>query len=174
LWRHSQWSTIIESYVTDKKVRFIAYRCDACPATGAPSYRVYCVFASQVRFETVIRLFPASKCVPVKGKMSHDPGYCSKQTSLIKLGIEPAQGKRSILGDAVGVQRKKRKISETEAAQGLESDFQTVDSLLKNLRKEYDISSTEKVRILDDLKKKLETSKKETKEAEKISTGCSC
>jgi ABC-type Na+ transport system ATPase subunit NatA len=78
------------------------------------------------------------------------------------------------LGDAVGVQRKKRKISETEAAQGLESDFQTVDSLLKNLRREYDISSTEKERILDDLKKKLETSKKETKEAEKISTGCSC
>jgi hypothetical protein len=170
LWGHRDWNTIIESYVRDKKVRFIAYRCDPCPATGAPSYRVYCVFASQVRFGTVVKLFPASKCVPVQGRLSHDLEYFSKQTSFIKLGIEPAQGKRKDMGDAVGgIKRKKRKMSENESAQGLESEFETVDSLLKNLKREYDISSTKKERILDDVKKQLETSKKETKEAEKIS-----
>jgi hypothetical protein len=120
----------MESYVSDKKVRFIAYRCDACLETGAPFYRVYLVFTNQVRFGTVAKMFPVSQasCLPVQGKLSHDAEYYSKQTSFTKLGVEPAQGKRNDVGDAVGVQRKKRKIPETEAAQGLESEFEMVDN----------------------------------------------
>jgi plasmid maintenance system antidote protein VapI len=192
----------MESYVRDKKVRFIAYHCDACPETGAPCYRVYLVFTNQLRFSTVGKLFPVSQasCVPVHGKLNHDAEYYSKQNSFTKLGVEPIQGKRKDVGDVVQrkkrrkiseteaarglesefetvdslvgdvVQRKKRrKISETEAARGLESEFETVDSLLKNLSREYDLSSQEKDKILDVLKRQLETSKEETMEAQRIS-----
>jgi hypothetical protein len=124
----------------------------------------------------VARLFPVSQasCVPVQGKLSHNPEYYSNEASFIKLGVEPAQGKRKDMGDAVGVQRKKIKISETEAVQGLASEFEIVDNQLKNLRREYGTTSQEKDKILDDLKQQLETSKalaeEERKEAERIKT----
>jgi hypothetical protein len=179
----------MQRYVDDKRLRFIAYHSNTCLETGGPCYRVYCVFTNQVRFNTVVKLFPASVCVPVQGKLSHDPEYCSKEASFIKLGIEPAQGKRKNLGDAVGVQRKKRKISENEAAQGLERKPEAVDDLKRpgeynlpnkdvaqgldnlprNLGREYDLASKEKDKMLDDLKKQLETSKKETRDAQIIS-----
>jgi hypothetical protein len=83
------------------------------------------------------------------GMLSHDTDYCSQQASFTKLGVEPAQGKRKDLGDVVVVERKKRK---------------TQAGLSKK-----DISNKESERIVDDLKKQLETSKKETKEAQRIS-----
>jgi hypothetical protein len=187
LWGHCPWDTVLKRYVDDKKLRFIAYHSNTCPETGAPCYRVYCVFTNQVRFNTVVRLFPASACVPVHGKLGHDPAYCSNEASFIKLGVGPAQGRRKNSGDAVGVQCKKRKISENEAAQGLErkpaaaEDLQReyalsneevahgLENLPKNLGREHDPSSKEKDKMLDDLKKQLETSKKETKDAQRIS-----
>jgi hypothetical protein len=153
-WGRGKWKNILEGYVRDKKVRFIAYRHYAS-ATGALNYHLYCAFANQVRFETVAKLFPTSTCVSVQGKLSRDAEYCDKEASFAKLGIEPAQGKRRDVGDAVDVKRKKRKISENEAAEGLE----TVDNLLQNMRREYDIA-------LDDFKKQLETSKRETRDAQ--------
>jgi 23S rRNA G2069 N7-methylase RlmK/C1962 C5-methylase RlmI len=104
----------------------------------------------------------------VHGKLNHDAEYYSKQNSFTKLGVEPIQGKRKDVGDVVQ-RKKRRKISETEAARGLESEFETVDSLLKNLSREYDLSSQEKDKILDVLKRQLETSKEETMEAQRIS-----
>jgi hypothetical protein len=192
LWGHCPWDTVLKRYVDDKKLRFVAYHKNTRPETGAPCYRVYCVFTNQVRFNTVVRFFPASTCVPVHGKLGHDPEYCSNEAAFIKLGVEPAQGRRKNLGDAVGVQCKKRKLSENEAAQGLErkpaaaEDLQReynpsneevahgLENLPKNLGREYDPSSKEKDQMLDDLKKQLETSKalaeEERKEAERIKT----
>jgi hypothetical protein len=187
LWGHCPWDTVLKRYVDDKKLRFVAYHKNTRPETGAPCYRVYCVFTNQVRFNTVVRLFPASACVPVHGKLGHDPEYCSKEASFVKLGVEPAQGKRKNLGDAVSVQCKKRKVSENEAAQSLErkpaaaEDLQReynpsneevahgLENLPKNLGREYDPPSKENDQMLDDLRKQLATAKKETKDAQRIS-----
>jgi hypothetical protein len=165
LWGHCPWETVMKRYVDDKKLRFLAYHSDTCLETGESCYHVYCVFTNQVRCNTVLKLFPtAFLCLPVQGKLSHDPEYCSKAASFTKLGVEPAQG----------VQRKKRKISETEAVHGLESEFEIFDNQLKHLRREYDTTSQEKDKIVDDLKQQLETSKalaeEERKEAERIKT----
>jgi hypothetical protein len=141
----------------------------------------------------VVRLFPASKCVPVQGKLSHDPGYCSNEASFVKLGIEPARGKRKDVGDVVRC-KKRRRIStqgleiqrehdrpnqglerKPETAQGWPNDLQreqekerVLDDLrkqletLEDLQRKHDQSNREKERILDDLKQQLETSRKET------------
>ena len=144
-----EWEADMERYVDDKTFRFVAYHIDTCLETGAPCCQAFCVFPNQVRVGTVVALFPLASCVPMHGMLSHDTEYCSKQASFTKLGVEPAQGKRKDLGDVVGVERKKRK---------------TQAGLSKN-----DISNKDSERIVDDLKKQLETSKKETKEAQRIS-----
>jgi hypothetical protein len=58
-------------------------------------------------------------------------------------------------GRCGGCSGKNIKISETEAVQGLASEFEIVDNQLKNLRREYGTTSQEKDKILDDLKQQL-------------------
>jgi hypothetical protein len=156
----------MKRYVDDNNLRFLAYHSDTCLATGDCGYSVSCVFINQVRCNTVLKLFPTSSCAPVQvhGKLSHDLEYCSKEALFTKLGVEPAQGKRKDVGDVVQG-KKRRKISETEDAQGLE----IVDNISKNLRREYDTTSQAKDKILEVLKRQLETSKEETEEAQRIS-----
>jgi hypothetical protein len=96
LWGHCSWESMMKSYVCNRKLEYVAYHKDPRPATSTPYYRVYCVFTNRVRVTAVTRLFHASTCVPVHGKLWKDPGYCSQMASFVRIfpWDEPAQVER--------------------------------------------------------------------------------
>jgi hypothetical protein len=129
LWGHCSWDDVLKGYVDDGKVQCIAYRCSTSFETSARCYQVYCVFTSRVGVSRVNRLFPASACVPVHGKVQDDSGYCSDETLFVKLGVEPVE-------DVTDVQCNKRKAS----CDGKDKIIERLQEELKDSQELFDVS----------------------------------
>ena len=131
---------------------------------------------------------------PAQGKQK-DPGDAEDVTSKKRKALENETTTQDLEREPEDMMSKKRKVSENEtttqnlerepedimskkrkvsspvggeSAQGLEREPEAAEDLLKDLKKEYAISNKENKRIIDDLKKQLEASKKESS---KNSTG---
>lgn len=103
LWLHRTercWEEILAEMVDNGTLRFCAYGNEVCPTTGALHYQAYCVFHNPRSIGGVRRLFPESNVEVMQGLLSHNETYCSKESTLTKLGDEPSQGERT---DIIGV-----------------------------------------------------------------------
>lgn len=77
-------------------LRFAAYGIETCPTTQREHLQTYVCFPHAVSLERVRRLFPDQHVEVMQGTLVQNENYCSKQSSLVKLGDEPnEQGKRS-------------------------------------------------------------------------------
>lgn len=89
----------------DSVIRFMAFGLEKCPSTGREHHQGYLVFHNQRSCATnscnrIGQLFELTEdCVhahiePMRGSLKSNEKYCSKESSLIKLGEEPSQGAR--------------------------------------------------------------------------------
>jgi hypothetical protein len=107
LWLHMVHTCLEETMknLTDTgRIRFIAYGAEVCPNTGHLHYQMYLTMYDPCRMSTLIRYFGQGHHFnPMYGTLKHNETYCSKESTLIKLGDEPKQGERN---DIIGFKRK--------------------------------------------------------------------
>lgn len=99
---------ICEDLVKSDKVRFIAYGEETCPTSGRKHFQTYIVFSNQKHpsakvLQKIGRMFGPIHCnvQPMRGSLKSNAAYCSKESTLVKLGDEPKQGNRADLVDVV-------------------------------------------------------------------------
>lgn len=83
--------------VDDGDLAFVAYGDEVCPETGALHYQAYCCFHNQRHVNAVRRLFAPCHVEPMYGSLRQNETYCSKESSLKKIGVAPSQGERNDL-----------------------------------------------------------------------------
>lgn len=107
LWLHQARNCLEETMgnLTDTgRVRFIAFGQEVCPDTGTLHYQTYLVCYNPIRLSQLIRWFgDGHHFEPMYGTLQQNESYCSKETTLTKLGDEPKQGERH---DLIGFKRK--------------------------------------------------------------------
>lgn len=110
--RQSRWFVITnwncntrESYekiIEKHQIKFIAYGEEQCPETGRAHHQAYIYFWKEKstgnRTKNQIgAMFGSVHCYvdPIRGRIADNEGYCSKESQLHKIGIEPTQGVRN-------------------------------------------------------------------------------
>lgn len=110
--RQSRWFVVTNWNVNTKEsyekimekhqIKFIAYGEEQCPKTGKAHHQSYIYFwkakGTGARTKNQIgNMFGSVHCYvdPVRGSIADNEGYCSKESQLHKIGIEPAQGMRN-------------------------------------------------------------------------------
>jgi len=86
------------------QIRFLAYGNEVCPTSGKPHHQLFLYLhnprSSGVKtLNELGSLFGPVHCrvAPMKGTISQNEAYCSKEGTLIKVGDEPQQGCRGDL-----------------------------------------------------------------------------
>jgi len=86
------------------RIRYIAFGQEVCPDTGHLHYQMYLSMYKPTRMSTLMRYFGTGHHFePMRGTLTQNESYCSKESTLTKLGDEPRQGERH---DLIGFKRK--------------------------------------------------------------------
>jgi len=115
----------IERY--PEEVRFVAYSKEV-GESGTPHLQGYVVYWQAVRFAKAKQFLRRAHFEVMHGTLAQSEKYCSKQSSLIKHGDEPAQGRRT---DIITV---KRKIDEGATVMDIMEDESCFNTCLRNER----------------------------------------
>lgn len=93
--------TDYEALVAEGQLRFIAYGEEVCPTTGRLHHQAFCYFHNQRGttrrvLNNIGSMFGPVHCyvAPMRGSFSENEAYCSKESTLTKVGDEPSQGER--------------------------------------------------------------------------------
>lgn len=106
MWDVSRTKRDFEKMILDGWLKFIAYGHETCPETGKQHLQAYLSLNeslttnlknAQKFFER--KGFPKGtiRLAPMKGSLEQNETYCSKEGNFVKIGKEPAQGKRTDL-----------------------------------------------------------------------------
>ncbi len=95
---------IYQQLIDDKKIQFIAYGEETCPTTGKAHHQAFLYFhnpksTGAKNLCRIGKMFGDTQCDvrPMKGSFTQCEAYCGKESSLVKLGVEPKQGERGDL-----------------------------------------------------------------------------
>lgn len=89
--------------IAEGDMEFCAYGAEVCPETGSLHYQAYCCFANARHENAVRKIFAPCHVEVMHGSLKQNETYCSKESQLVKLGVEPSQGERT---DLLKVKRK--------------------------------------------------------------------
>lgn len=84
------------------QIRFVAFGEETCPTTGRKHHQVFCMLWKKcASLKKVANLFNSSHVEPMRGKISDNETYCSKEGVYTQLGNPPRPGARSDIAEAV-------------------------------------------------------------------------
>lgn len=89
--------------VEEGDMEFCAYGEEVCPETGTLHYQAFCYFANARHVTSVQKIFSPCHVEPMYGSFKQNEVYCSKESTLKKIGTPPSQGERT---DLLKVKRK--------------------------------------------------------------------
>lgn len=76
-------------------MKFMAYGSEICPTTGKHHWQGYCCMYEQRAFTAMIKYFGDGRHVEgMKGSLTSNQDYCSKDGKYTEFGIKPQQGRR--------------------------------------------------------------------------------
>ncbi len=97
-----------EALINKGQVRFIAYGEEICPTTGKQHHQAYVMFWNPRAWtpkclNKIGDMFGEThaRVAPMFGNIKQNEAYCSKESELIKVGKEPAQGYRGDIQENV-------------------------------------------------------------------------
>lgn len=89
-------------------IRFLAYGLETCPTTQRKHHQLYMYFENpksigEKTLGKMGKMFGKTHCrvAPMRGTFKQNEEYCSKESTLVKLGKEPSQGERSDIKEIV-------------------------------------------------------------------------
>lgn len=101
-----------EKIMEDNGIRFIAYGREICPESGRPHHQMFMYLWSPSTFgkkklNIIGNWWGKKHCnvAPMRGSFRNNADYCSKESSLIKIGDEPRQGARGDIAENVAMIR---------------------------------------------------------------------
>ena len=97
-----------ETLIENGQLKFIAYGKERCPSTDREHFQTYISFHNGRKPTAKLLgwiggLWGDIRCnvAPMYGSLKQNESYCSKESTLTKLGVEPKQGNRADLRDVI-------------------------------------------------------------------------
>jgi len=97
-----------EEIMAARDIRYFAYAAETCPTTGRKHHQCYLYFRNQKgtgkrSLNSIGRMFVqgGTHVEPMKGSISQNAAYCSKEGQLVEFGSFPKQGARRDLDEII-------------------------------------------------------------------------
>lgn len=104
----TQWNlkTDYEKIIEKNQIRYIAYGEETCPTTGRKHHQLFCYFwkartTGARNLKKIGAMWGEVHCnvEPMRGKITENEAYCSKESKLIEMGEKPSPGARGDLDE---------------------------------------------------------------------------
>lgn len=95
-----------EKILRENQIRYIAYGEETCPTSGRKHHQLFCYFwkartTGARSLKKIGSMWGETHCnvEPMRGKITENEAYCSKESRLIEMGEKPKQGARGDLDE---------------------------------------------------------------------------